>query len=126
MTTTVDPNPYSPYADADPTTRHVFPSPIFFPTPNPGVLALTACEGMAVVPEGTVEIEPDAPLPDGVCRACVVVMQGGQPPKRPTSECGECGAATWHDGLCACCRQEAHEAWWPTRDTAPAGVETGE
>ncbi|MER5213672.1 hypothetical protein ABT063_24650 [Streptomyces sp. NPDC002838] len=117
--TTVAPNPVSPYADADPQYRHIFPSPIFFPAPNPGVLALTACEGMAVVPEALIQTEPGAALPDGLCPACVTVMQGGEPPKRPTSECGECGTATWHGALCALCRQEKHEAWWPTRDQQP-------
>jgi hypothetical protein len=113
--TTIAPNPHSPYADADPETRHIFPSPIFFPTPSPGVLALTACEGMAVVPEDLVETEPGAPLPDGLCPACVAVVQGGRAPKRPSSECRECEAATYHGELCALCRQTKHETWWPTR-----------
>ena len=104
--TRLAPNPHSPYANADPDTRHIFP------TAKPGVLALTACEGMAVVPEQLAETRPDAVLPDGLCPDCVTVMQGGQPPKRPSSECGECGSPTWHGVLCALCRQEKHEAWW--------------
>ncbi|WP_171108635.1 MULTISPECIES: hypothetical protein [unclassified Streptomyces] len=116
----VEPNPHSPYANADPNYRHIFPSPIFFPQAAPGVLALTACQGMAVVPEALIETEPGAPLPDGLCPACVTVMQGGAPPKRPSSECGDCAAPTWHGELCALCRQEKHEAWWPTRDQQPA------
>ncbi|GAQ52104.1 hypothetical protein [Streptomyces acidiscabies] len=44
----------------------------------------------------------------------------GRTPKRPSSECGECGSATWHGELCALCRQEKHEAWWPTREERPA------
>lgn len=118
--TTIAPNPHSPYADADPQWRHIFPSPVFFPQAAPGVLALTACEGMAVVPETLIETEPGVPLPDGLCPACVTVMNGGKPPKRPSSECKECDAATWHGELCALCRQAKHEAWWPTRDTAPS------
>ncbi|NUU25244.1 MAG: hypothetical protein HOV68_27635 [Streptomycetaceae bacterium] len=117
--TTVAPNPHSPYATADPQYRHIFPSPIFFPTPNPGGLTVTACEGLAVVPADLIETEPGAPLPDGLCPACVTVMQGGAPPKHQSSECGDCGAATWHGVLCGLCRQEKHAAWWPTRDQAP-------
>ncbi|MEX3206041.1 hypothetical protein [Streptomyces acidiscabies] len=114
------PNPHSPYADANPDVRHIFPSPIFFPTAKPGVLALTACEGMAVVPEEMTQTAPGAELPEGLCPDCVTVMQGGRPPKRPSSKCGECGSATWHGELCALCRQEKHEAWWPTREEQPA------
>jgi hypothetical protein len=110
--TTIAPNPHSPYASAAPDVRHIFASPTFFPDPNPGVLALTACEGMAVVAEELVQTEPGAPLPDGLCPACVTVMEGGEPPKRESSQCGECGSATWHGVLCALCRQDKHEAWW--------------
>ena len=115
--TQLDPNPHSPYANATPDVRHIFANPIFFPAPNPGGLALTACEGMAVVPTDLVQTEPNAELPDGLCPDCVTVMQGGNPPKRTSSECGECGSATWHGVLCALCRQEKHEAWWPTRES---------
>lgn len=118
--TTISPNPHSPYADADPHTRHIFPSPIFFPEPKPGVLALTACEGMAVVPEELVQTEPGAPLPDGLCTACVTVMRGGEPPQRPSSTCRECDSATYHGELCALCRQEKHDEWWPTREQTTA------
>jgi len=114
--TTVAPNPHSPYANANPEYRHIFPSPIFFPTPNPGVLAPAACELMAVVPADLIETEPGAALPDGLCPDCVAVMQGGAPPKHPSSRCGECDAATWHGALCALCRQEKHDEWWPTRE----------
>ncbi|WP_460071119.1 hypothetical protein [Streptomyces sp. YKOK-I1] len=109
------PNPHSPYADATPDVRHIFPSPIFFPQAAPGVLALTACEGMAVVPEQMTETGPDAELPEGLCPDCVTVMRGGEPPARSSSECGQCGSATYHGALCALCRQEGHEDWWPTR-----------
>ncbi|MDQ1037238.1 hypothetical protein QFZ75_003654 [Streptomyces sp. V3I8] len=118
--TKIEPNPHSPYADAAPDARHIFPTPVFFSPAAPGVLALTACEGMAVVPETLVETGPDAGLPEGLCAACVTVMQGGAPPERTSSACGECGSATYHDTLCALCRQEKHEAWWPTRGEAPA------
>lgn len=116
--TKIDPNPHSPYASADPQYRHIFPSPIFFPALEPGVLAAAACDLMAVVPADLIETRPGEPLPDGLCPACVAVMQGGAPPKHPSSQCTACGSATWHGELCALCRQEKHEAWWPTRETA--------
>ncbi|MFF3511570.1 hypothetical protein [Streptomyces sp. NPDC002573] len=118
--TTLTPNPHSPYADADPTSRHIFTTLIFFTAPEPGVLAPTACEALAVVPEEQLtETRPDAELPDGLCTVCVSVMQGGNPPNRPSTECGECGSPTWHGALCALCRQEKHDAWWPTRNQQP-------
>lgn len=123
--TTLAPNPHSPYADADPTTRHIFHSPVFFPQAKPGVLALTACEGLAVVPEQLIVTLPDAVLPEGLCPACVTVVRGGEPPKRPSSQCGDCGTSTWHGALCALCRQDKHEAWWPTRnEQSPARTHT--
>ncbi|MDQ0809886.1 hypothetical protein QFZ63_001600 [Streptomyces sp. B3I7] len=115
----IAPNPRSPYASADPQYRHIFPSPIFFPTPTPGVLAAAACNLMAVVPADLIETRPGEPLPNGLCPDCVTVMQGGAPPKHPSSLCGECGSATWHGELCALCRQEKHEQWWPTRNDQP-------
>jgi hypothetical protein len=121
------PNPYSPYADADPKTRHIFASPIFFGLPDPGVLAPTACEAMAVVPEEQLTTTgPDAELPEGLCQICVNVMQGGEAPARPVSNCRECECFTDHDGLCAVCRQEKHEEWWPTRAGEQSAVEASE
>jgi hypothetical protein len=114
--TRIAPNPHSPYASANPDVRHIFPSPIFFPAPTPGVLAPAACNLMAVVPDELIETQPGAPLPDGLCADCVTVMQGGKPPTHPSSDCGECGSATWHGELCALCRQEKHDEWWPTRN----------
>ncbi len=120
------PNPHSPYADADSQHRHIFPSTMFLPDPVPGVLDLTACEAMAVVPEELFKTGPDAELPEGLCPDCVHVMQGGEPPQRTRSQCGDCGTQTWHGALCALCRQDKHEAWWPTRETAaPTAEETG-
>jgi hypothetical protein len=113
------PNPHSPYASADPNWRHILPTPIFFPRPTPGVLAAAACGLMAVVPDDLIETRPGAPLPAGVCPDCAAVMQGGAPPERPSSLCGECGSATWHGDLCALCRQDKHEQWWPTRNDQP-------
>jgi hypothetical protein len=118
----IAPNPYSPYADADPNYRHVFAFFAFFGDPAPGGLVPAACDAMAVVPEADLtETRPGADdLPDGLCPACVAVLNGGEPPKRPTTDCRECEAKTGHDGLCAVCRQEAHEKWWPTCDEQPA------
>lgn len=122
--TRITPNPYSPYATADPTTRHILPSPIFFPQAAAGVLAPTACERMAVVPEEPLRdaLAGDGTLPEGLCPACVTVMQGGQPPARVSSECRACESPTWHGELCALCRQEKHEKWWPTRGEQPAAA----
>jgi hypothetical protein len=113
---TVTPNPHSPYATATPDVRHIFAVPVFFPAPKPGGLLPTACAAMAVVGEDVIETRPGAELPEGLCPLCVTVMNGGQPPARTTSECGECGSATWHGEWCALCRQEKHEEWWPTRE----------
>ncbi|MEV7389589.1 hypothetical protein [Streptomyces sp. NPDC091215] len=116
--TTLTPNPTSPYATANPQFRHLFAVPVFFPAPTPGALLPTACEAMAVVGDEVTETQPGAELPDGLCPLCVAVMNGGQAPARQASECGECGTGTWHGALCALCRQEKHEAWWPTRGRA--------
>lgn len=112
------PNPHSPYADADPNYRHIFATIVFFGDPAPGGLVPTACERLAVVPEEPLRDanEGDGVLPEGLCPVCVAVMQGGDEPRHPVTDCRECEAVTNHAGLCALCRQEKHEAWWPTRD----------
>ncbi|MEV0443489.1 hypothetical protein AB0I84_13115 [Streptomyces spectabilis] len=114
--TRLDPNPGSPHADADPQYRHLLPTPLFFPAPPPGALALTGCMALAVVPEDLTETSPDGELPEGLCPACVAVMRGGEPPARPVTSCRSCSKRTRHDGLCALCRQDAHEQWWPARN----------
>ncbi|GGV46112.1 hypothetical protein [Streptomyces spectabilis] len=114
--TKLDPNPRSPHADADPQYRHLFPAPLFFPAPQPGALALTGCMALAVVPDGPLsETSPDGELPEGLCPDCVAVMRGGEPPARPVTTCRVCSERTRHGGLCALCRQDAHETWWPVR-----------
>ncbi|WP_225825647.1 hypothetical protein [Streptomyces naphthomycinicus] len=121
--TKVDPNPHSPYADADPNYRHIFATIAFFGDPAPGRLVPTACERLAVVPEEALRDTHagDGTLPDGLCPICVAVMQGGDELRHPVTGCRECEAVTDHDGLCALCRQEKHDAWWPTRgDVGPA------
>ncbi|WP_370667071.1 hypothetical protein [Streptomyces sp. IBSBF 2507] len=112
------PNPHSPYADADPNYRHLLLA--FFGDPCPGVLCPTACERLAVVPEEPLQ-DPhagDGTLPNGLCPTCVAVTQGGDEPRHPVTDCRECEAVTDHDGLCALCRQEKHDEWWPTRANA--------
>lgn len=116
MTDRLAPNPHSPYADADPNHRHVISGSSFFGNPTPGGLIPTACERLAVVPEEPLRnAYDDATLPDGLCPDCVTVMQGGDAPAQPVANCRECESLTAHDGLCALCRQEKHDAWWPTR-----------
>lgn len=119
----VEPNPFSPYADAAPDVRHLFQSPIFFPDPVPGALALTGCERMAVVPEPLPDTAAVTELPEGLCPACLSVMHGNDWPDwgSPT-ECDSCGTATQHGLMCALCRQEMHEQWWPTRNDAASAV----
>mgnify|MGYP001577830958 FL=1 len=116
----VEPNPYSPYATADPTTRHIFAVPIFFPEPRPGGLCPTACDELAVVPEDLLEIEQGQPLPDGLCEPCITAMRNGRPKTPDTADTGRCSLFTRRPDLCALCRQEAHDAWWPTRDATEA------
>lgn len=118
---TIAPNPYSPYADADPNVRHIFPTISFFGMPDPGTLTPTGCERLAVVPEETLRAADEGDeLPDGLCPACLAAMRGEELPEdaRPVAQCRECEAWTDHDGLCAVCRQEKHEQWWPTREVS--------
>lgn len=120
--TTVTPNPTSPYADANPLFRHIFPS-LLFASPLPGRLAPTGCDRLAVVPPEMTEAGPTfRTLPDGLCPAYVAAMRGQEPPEdiRPVANCRECDATTDHDGLCAMCRMDAHDKWWATRDTKEA------
>jgi hypothetical protein len=114
---TTVPNPYSPYATADPNTRHLLPSFIFFGPPQPGSLAPTGCERLAVVPDSplTAASEGNA-FPPGICETCIAAwdaaLRGEElPDDRPAEDCRECGSSTRHDGLCAMCRQDEHDTW---------------
>jgi hypothetical protein len=127
---TLIPNPFSPYADADPAFRHLVPS-FFGIAPPPGVLAPAACCGMTVVPDEPLSDATDAlkegrldDLPEGLCPVCVAVASGQQPHPRPEQvvECRDCGGESGHGDLCALCRQGAHDEWWPTREQAQDGV----
>lgn len=123
--TTVAPNPHSPFADADPRYRHLFPAPAFLAVaPEPGVLTPTGCNRLAVVPDG-VALAPRGSLPDGLCPQCVATTRADDlpPDERPAHPCTACGMTTRHEGLCALCRQEGHDEWWSTRDEAGSGAE---
>ncbi|MGI5286599.1 hypothetical protein ACQEVF_25125 [Nonomuraea polychroma] len=121
--TRVEPNPYSPYANADPDVRHLFAVPSWLmASPRPGTLTPTSCGALAVVPEAPIKITPGDPLPEGVCGACArahaadtVVARTG-----PLTDCQECGLGTTHGAICAMCRGDLHEAWWLVKNTANA------
>ncbi|MFV2172292.1 hypothetical protein ACFHW2_12090 [Actinomadura sp. LOL_016] len=133
MTDRVESNPHSPYADANPNARHLIPS-FFGLTPGPGVLALAACGRMAVVPAEALTDVTDllaagrtGELPPGLCADCIgAATDTGRPLPPVPGTCRECGSGSSHGDLCALCRQEAHEAWWPTRDHAAAEAGAGE
>lgn len=110
--TRIEPNPHSPYATADPNSRHLLPVPLFFPEPKPGSLAVTGCRELAVAPDKLSDTNTTAELPDGLCPACVTAMTTGtEPDPRPTTDCAECGQTTEHNGLCAVCRMDMHDQW---------------
>ncbi|MFJ8743442.1 hypothetical protein ACIRL2_29205 [Embleya sp. NPDC127516] len=105
-------HPTSPYATADPALRHVIPSP-FGQTPRPGLLALTACGNLAVVPAtAPVHLDSDHADPDDLCPRCAAAVQDADahPDIRPHTLCEMCEAPTRHGNLCAPCRQDAHDA----------------
>lgn len=129
--TKLSPNPFSPYADADPNYRHLVPS-LFGAAPESGVLAVAACGGMAVVPEGTLGDATDAlregrldDLPEGLCPNCLAVATGeGIEAGKHVSPgtCSECGDRTLHGTCCALCRQELHDQWQVSQENAPEGA----
>lgn len=124
----VAPNPYSPFADAEPELRHLFPVPAFInAAPEPGRLTATGCNRLAVVPADVVEIAPTDALPDNLCPVCVQTMHADSLPsdRRPVAACHRCLAPTRHDGLCALCRQSMHEHWQAERPTARSQSRTG-
>lgn len=122
--TAIEPNPHSPYADAAPDARHLIPGFRFAP-PTPGSLAPTGCDRLAVVPTEELRTvgEEGNTFPAGICDTCIrawyAALRGEELPNdRPATDCRECGSTTRHDGLCVLCRQEKHDEWWPTRETA--------
>ena len=124
----ITPNPYSPYANADPEHRHLIPS-LFGIGPESGVLALTGCDRMAVVPEEPLRdataavVGGDlASLPEGLCPSCVAMASSGEEPVPARSqECRECGSLGSQGEWCALCRQDLHDAWWATRASENGG-----
>lgn len=127
MTERVTPNPHSPYANAHPNARHLLPSFLGL-APTPGGLALTACDRMAVVPLEPLGDATDllragriGELPPGLCPSCVGAVVGEEPPegdpRLPTQVCRECECPSSQGEWCALCRQELHEAWWPSRSS---------
>lgn len=124
MSERLAPNPASPYADAKPNTRHLLPSLSVFGTPIPGKLVPTGCGRMAVVPTEPLGDATDlllagrvGELPPGLCADCIGVATGSENELPPVpGTCRECGSGSSHGNLCALCRQELHEQWWPTRE----------
>lgn len=126
--TAIAPNPYSPYATADSNSRHLIDG--FFGPPIPAGLIPTACERLAVVPDEPLNVAGIAgpSWPEGMCGECISAYDAQIAGReyvddRPVTDCRECESQTRHDGLCALCRQEKHDAWWPTRD---ASIDTKE
>lgn len=114
----VEPNPYSPYATADPAQRHLFPT--LFGPPASGILIPAGCHRLAVVPDHPTELDPDTTeLPDGLCPGCVDSLRGlpATTAPRPVTACRTCGQDTHHNQLCALCRAEAHDLWQHIRTT---------
>lgn len=116
------PNPRSPYANAVPTARHLLPGLSIFGRPIPGKLAPTACDRMALVPDGALGDATNAlaetrldDLPPGLCRSCVLVATaaGRVSFRQDPQTCRECGGASSQGEWCALCRQELHDKWWP-------------
>lgn len=113
----VEPNPYSPYADADPAHRHIFAVPRFIEPfagpPTPATLATTGCGRVAVVPSVPVEVLDPRLLPPGICPQCAAAMIEDCPRwhDSPAHPCPSCTMTTRHDGLCALCRQHKHDVW---------------
>lgn len=115
MTGRIQPNPHSPYATADPTTRHLFPVLPLLGPPLPGMLALTGCVLLAVVPDTVQQINPAAP-PEGLCQVCTAAaFDNTPPPDRDVHPCPGCGAPTHQPQRCAVCRMEAHDEWRATQ-----------
>jgi hypothetical protein len=130
MTDRIPPNPHSPYATADPDLRHLIPS-LFGILPNPGGLTLTACERMAVVPDGTLGDATDAlaesraaDLPPGLCPICVGAVTGESVPgKQGPDTCRECGSGSSQGEWCALCRQELHDEWCEEQARRPVRIQ---
>lgn len=113
MADRIAPNPRSPFATADPHTRHIIPLFEGLSTPESGTLQITACEQLAVVPEVGKEhpVGNLGELPRGMCALCVVVARGLPPRETVLEACQRCTAVSGHGPLCAMCRIELHDEW---------------
>lgn len=112
MTDPAKPNPYSPFACAEPTVRHAFPVYPFFGGPEAGVLAMTLCERTAIVPGDTQEYPVGAEMPAGTCPGCAAVLREQEPPEdtRTPEQCKTC-ESRGPNGMCLMCRMDAHDRW---------------
>lgn len=122
---TVAPNPHSPFANAHPMVRHLLAGFLGI-APEPGSLAITGCGRMAVTPDealtdvtALISAGRVGALPPGLCPHCVGVAAGEELPddypRLPPAVCRECRGQSSQGVLCALCRQDFHDKWWPTR-----------
>lgn len=112
----VSPNPPSPFADADPTRRHLLLTLVFLPLPAPGHLAMTGCDRAAVVPDEPVEVGSTDELPEGICPLCITafeaVQHGHGALRAPLDDCRICAAPTRCEAVvCGPCRSDLHDQW---------------
>lgn len=120
---TVTPNPYSPFATADPSLRHIIPVlRLLNAAPIAGGLSTTGCGQLAVVPADVIEVRPGHPFPAIACRACIAAMNADRidNPAAERLPCSNCESLTPYPGLCILCRQERHDAWWTEQAHADA------
>lgn len=119
--TAITPNPFSPFADADPEYRHLLAVPaIFGMEPGAGTLYPTGCDRLAVVPERITETKPSADLPDGLCPLCVAVMRTGHPLEDSRGAC-RAASARPRPGTTGCApgrRPAVRDLWRPEASTA--------
>jgi hypothetical protein len=112
----ITPNPYSPYATADPALRHLIPIPRLLADlgvrPDTGALATTSCGQLAVVPDDAIMVDPGHPFPPIACPACIAAMKADRIDETPRDiePCPECARPTPY-GLCIVCRQDQHNEW---------------
>jgi hypothetical protein len=115
MTETLTPNPYSPYATAQPGVRHIFTSsPFLLGERVPWVLGTTACRNLAVVLDEPVLPFDKASSPPGICPTCLAAVRGQMviSAGEELTRCDLCRAKTRQGQWCSPCRESLHRAWW--------------